>query len=416
MSESFWLYQWMDERGVSSVDSAERLLRQPKELAILHERAAGVPYTTEPIDHTPGDFQLIGGRGIDLSGELDCFAWPCRKKQVDFLLARIWHYFDRVVVVGPGAFRVAQELEGGSPAEVSDRLVSDIRMLLYLREIGAEPLLLFRQKPPACEVHVAQHAEEAGLVAALGRLDAYAEQLARESKIETQPHDDHVHYTFVHPRFEHTVWGVVEPAGGDLNQEIARAVLDRYMAHLTSDVRAARMLGLPLASTVQLHGDLLGMTPQAPSAAQVMFDLELPVVDGLDIKTLIRLREEEREHFERFRIALRVAANARLDDGDGDPAAAALKIQQEVIDPALSDINVRLKVAAEVATQKTRGTTRLGAALIACGVYFGEPTITAAGIVAAGASVQATMKKVDDVGQARLSDMFFLWQAQEHAH
>jgi hypothetical protein len=381
----------------------------------LQESAAAVPYTTEPIDSSKGEL-LLGGRGIDLSGDLDCFSWSCRKKQVDTLLSHAWHYFDRVVVTGPAAFRVASDLENGATDTAIGHLLSDVQLLLYLRDIGADSLLLFRQKPPPCEIHVEQHAHEVGLDAALDRLDELASRFAEEAQIDTRKHEDHVHYAFVHPRFEHTVWGTAWPRENDLRREVSRAVLGRYMSHLTSDVRTATMLGLPLASTIQVHGDLLGMTAAAPSTAQVIFNLRLPVLAGVDVRTLLQLRDEEREYFERFRQALRVAANEQLRSGQSDAQAAADSVQRDVIEPALLDISVRLRAAADTLASKTRVTTSLSAVLTACGVYLGEPLIVTAGIAAAGASVQAVMKNADDFGQVRLSDMFFLWRAQQHYH
>jgi len=411
----FWLYEWIDDRGVTSLARAEQRLRDPRELARLQERAAAVPYITEPIDSSEGEM-LLGGRGIDLSGDLDCFDWSCRKKQVDTLLSHAWHYFDRVVVTGPAASRVTSELENGATDLVIDRLLSDVQLLLYLRDIGADSLLLFRQKASPCEIHVEQHAHEVGLDAALGRLDELADRFAQEAQIDTRRHDDHVHYVFVHPRFEHTVWGTAWPKQNDLRREVSRAVLGRYMSHLTSDVRTATVLNLPLVSTIQMHGDLLGLTGPALSTAQVIFNLRLPILAGIDVRTLLQLRDEEREYFERFRQALRVAAGEQLRSGQGDAQVAAKSVQREVIEPALLDISVRLRAAADTLASKTRVTTSLSAVLTACGVYLGEPLIATAGIATAGVSVQAAMKHADDVGQVRLSDMFFLWQAQQHCH
>lgn len=285
-----------------------------------------------------------------------------------------------------------------------------------MREIGAESLLVFRQKPPPCELHVEQNAREVGLEKALDRLDALTDAIAPEADIEVEPHEDHVHYAFVHPRFEHTVWGTAPTTEGDVPTAISRTVLRRFMAHLTSDVTTARALSLPLASTIQLHGDFLGLSPTAPSVAETTFELRLPVVDGVDVRRLLKLREAEAEYFERFRQALRLAAEEQLKAGESDSSAVSEEIRRDVIDPAIVDINVRLRAASDTLSAKTRLTTRLSAALIAFGVYFQEPMVASAGLAAAGASVPAMMKYEDDVGQVRLSDMFFLWQAEQHRH
>jgi hypothetical protein len=298
-----------------------------------------------------------------------------------------------------------------------ERLLGDIRLLLYLREMGAENLLVFVRNQPPCEVHLAEHAQEAGLDPVLARLDDLAAELLPDAKIKLRRHEDHYDYSFIHPRFEHTQWGGVWSDADDaaLAREVARAVLKRYTAH-TSDVRTARTLGLPLGSTVRVHGDLLGLTPEAPSPAQVLFNLKLPVLPEVSVRELIELRESEREYFDRFRSALRTAATERLaSDRNEDAAAAATAIEQEIIQPALQDIELRLRAADDTLAAEKRTSTPLAALLTACGVYVSEPLLITAGIAAGAATVQAAFKHAEDVGDVRLSDMFFLWQAQ-HRH
>lgn len=89
----FWLYEWMDDRGVTSLTEAERRLSDPSEVGRLHQRTASVPYSTQPL--LGADEALLAGRGVDLSGDLDRVAWSCRKQQVDRLLHGARHYFDR---------------------------------------------------------------------------------------------------------------------------------------------------------------------------------------------------------------------------------------------------------------------------------------------------------------------------------
>jgi hypothetical protein len=75
-TERFWLYEWLDNLGVGSYRQAEKVLRDPVALADLRERAALVSHRTDSLDAN-GSPTIVAGRGIDLSGDLDCLAWDC---------------------------------------------------------------------------------------------------------------------------------------------------------------------------------------------------------------------------------------------------------------------------------------------------------------------------------------------------
>jgi len=73
------------------------------------------------------------------------------------------HYFDRIVVVGPSASEYSRLLSSKVDQQIIERLLSHIQLLLYIRKIGAEDLLVFRQKRPPCEFHFEDHMREVGL-------------------------------------------------------------------------------------------------------------------------------------------------------------------------------------------------------------------------------------------------------------
>jgi hypothetical protein len=218
-------------------------------LSDLRERADSVLYTTEELP--PGDEStIVAGRAIDLSGDLDCLGWECVQKQIDLLFKHVWHYFDRIVVVGPSANDISSAFH--NETDLPHHLHTYIRLLLYLRDIGAEDLLLFRQKRPPCQLHLKQHLKEAGIEGAEEQAESLMPRLAQEATIKLRHHNDHIHYTFIHPDFEHTVWGSLSANSNvDLSYEVARAVVKRHLAALASDVFTARMLSCPLGSTVR---------------------------------------------------------------------------------------------------------------------------------------------------------------------
>ena len=111
-------------------------------------------------------------------------------------------------------------------------------------------------------------------------------------------HDDHLHYTFNHPDFEHTVWGVIESnatkSGSEsaIRHATAESVHRRYLAALVSDIQTAQNLNSSLASTINFHGLLLKGLNGEKTAEDVAFQLDLPVLNGLSPEMLLKIRVE----------------------------------------------------------------------------------------------------------------------------
>jgi hypothetical protein len=249
MHERFWLYDWIDNCGIRDFAHAERFLRDKAGLADLRERSAAVPYTLASLPLNEQQ-TVVAGCGLDLSGQLSCFHWECAKEQLDSLFAHVWHYFDRIVVVGPSAYEISSEWNDTGKPPV--RLATYIRLLLYVREIGADEVLVFRQKPPACELHLEKHLKEVGLDEVLGESETLIPRLAAEAKIEAKPHQDHIDYNFYHPTFVHNVFGAIKKdcVGPDHRSAITGAVIRKQLAALSSDLRAVQSLHCSLGATV----------------------------------------------------------------------------------------------------------------------------------------------------------------------
>jgi hypothetical protein len=416
----FWLYDWIDTFEIKELSQAENLLKDAGLRKDLQKRAAEVPFTTEEI--SPSDTPtIVAGRAIDLSGELDCFAWECMKKQVDKLFSHVWHYFDRIVVVGPSAHKYSSLLKPDAEPQVIERLLTYVRLLLYVREIGAEDLLIFRQKRPPCEVHLEEHLKEVGLDSTLMLGDELIEKLASRAEISAEVHDDHLDYTFIHPEFEHTVWGAIKKSDArsdiELRHAVTASVIKRYLANLASDIYTAQVLGSPLGSTVHFHGQLLNTFKAGLEEADVAFQLKLPVLEEVSPDVLLKVRYDERPHFEKFRQSLRLAIKQRLENASSEKAnEIAEEIRRDVINPALNDIELRLKAAKSAVTKKTGLSLSLGALATTCGLLTANPFLIAAGATpAVGYTIAAGQKFIEENRDITLSDMYFLWQAQEHS-
>jgi hypothetical protein len=281
--------------------------------------------------------------------------------------------------------------------------------------------LLFRQKPPACVLHYKQHLGETNLDGLLDNASWLIDQLAEQGElVEIRQHDDHWHYTFVHPMLEHTQWGSFGLEEGstnpatDPNRAVAEAVFKEYSAHLVSDVRTAKYLTSPLAASVSLHSEVLDQPRAEATEAEVALELSLPVLEGVPAAELLKVRRDEALSFERFRHSLRAAIQERLSNVQGGSSAeVASSVAEEVINPALNDIQQRLGAAQELLAKKSAVSLGLGAISTTIGLIAGMPLLLPAGVAWGLLPGQHYMKYLEEKRDIQLSDMYFLWRQEQ---
>jgi hypothetical protein len=150
---------------------------------------------------------------------------------------------------------------------------------------------------------------------------------------------------------------------------------------------------------------------------QVAFELELPVVKGLDLRTLLKIRRDEKLSFERFRRALVTAIKDRLATGvHVDAKKIAREICKDVLEPALAEIESRLKGTTKSLRGKGAATLAISSIPAIYGLHSASPLLIAAGLTPAVNSLtNAVHRYIEERRDVALSDMFFLWQAQRHA-
>jgi len=415
MQQKYWLRDWMHEHDVKSMRDARKALADDTALKRLQQyaHAAEAQQTVGVAANA-----VVAGRGIDLSNDLECPHWDCKRKQVDRLFGWVWHYFDQIAVTVASPLRYSKPEAVGASLNV---LEGHLQMLLYLREIGAEDLLVFVQKPPECEVHALQHLREAGLDIDDAEEERLARDLLLQAKLSTFQHEDHLHYMFTHPMFEHSVDGALEP-GFDMNHpdfghRVARAVVRRYAAHLASDIRAATDVGAPLGCVLGFHSVLLARRSAQAAPDDVALRLSLPVLDGLPARDIVRLRNDEHESFVKFRTALNVAMRERTKSAGSSTAdVIAREIDRDVLEPALADITQRLKAAESVLAKKATLSIALSTFATTCGLMASTPLLLTAGVALAATAVGAEAKYVEERRDVQLSDMYFLGKALHERH
>ena len=419
----FWVYDWLDSHRIENLSTAKRALASRSAVDQIHDFAEKAK--TAPATCGEDTYSIVAGRGLDLSGHLDCNASECRIRQVDDLFSHAWHYFDRIVVADGMSHEVSMHWDAPLAAR-KKWLLSHIEVLLYLRKIGAQDLVVFSEKPPPCEVHWEKHAHEQRLDTLLAVREKLVDQLSTEARIETKKGaDGALEFAFVHPRFEHSVWGslgpedLVDRSKTGIARAVSVAVLRRYLAHLTSDVATIKHFEVPLGSTVWFHGELLKNLSKTASTSEIAFALDLPVLRGLPVETLLKIRSDEREAFVRFRNHLHQAISERAKTA-GNTAASKLaaEIRRDLIDPELETIRQRLHSAEQMLGKKAAVGIVLGGLATVCGLIAGvpPPLATAAGVATlTTVAGTAAAKDIEERRDVSLSGMYFLWKAAQHA-
>lgn len=431
--EKFWVFDWLEDHDITSTSEASELLPKYKVVDNLRTKAEEWQKRHSVGTHR-GVVSLVAGAGIDLTGG-DTFVCPspdCMRRQVDTLFKRAWHYFDEVVVQDVFTPTLLNEPEGTPYGldEVRDVFLTHLEPLLYLREIGAERLVDFQPKVLPCEEHWEEHAREQGLDSVLALKDSLITQLRSYVKFYYDD-DGSGKHTY---RSEYPDLGVTEvldlksaPASeaskGVTEDQLQHAVLEElfrwHVAHVTGDIASANQLKMPLGTVHGFEASLLSLS-RPLDVSDVVFQLDLPVLEGLPTGTLVKLREEESDSFAKFRDSLRRAAQERLKAGRSDNAKLlADEIRMDVIEPSLRAIRQRLASSQKAMVKKTSVGLFLGAVATTCGLLYGPSAAMAisAGMSAVVAATGvAAYKHIDEQQDVALEDMYFLWQAEGHGH
>jgi hypothetical protein len=212
-----------------------------------------------------------------------------------------------------------------------------------------------------------------------------------------------------------------EPRTEDyLRSLAARELASDYMGALEDDMKLAHLLKGPLASTLWSHQRAISTLSEAPDPASIAFQVSFPTLENVPINELIAVRLANGDAFLAFREALTKAARemSALSRGTGyDRLASEIKLQ--IIDPEIARLNKRLKTAQASLAKKAAGTIALSTVGTLCAASLGIIPAAAAGAVIAASAIanlnKDLSKYIDDKEGIKLSDMYFIWKALEHA-
>ena len=303
MSE-YWVYTWFDSNRIRTFDELRAKLSSAAVIEELKESGGLVIDSWRNSTAEARPESLIAGAGIDLSGRLDCNATDCRRAQVDRLFRRAWHYFDTIVARDA----IAEDLvvhRAATDAEIRERLLPHFETVLMVRELGAEALVEFLPRVPACFEHWRQHAHEGGIADVVENEGDIVDQLFGSTSFDLWHENDELLCTLNNTDFPHTQWLRFPPEQikGRNEDQLKRDALERvvrmFLVHLTADARAAKKYGGALGSTIPMFERLLANRGQ--NASNVAFQVELPTLEGLSTAQLIEVRLKYRDTFTRFR-------------------------------------------------------------------------------------------------------------------
>jgi hypothetical protein len=422
MSE-YWVYTWLDGHRIRTVDELRTSLTSGAVIEDLKRSAELVleSWRTSSVQARP--LSLIAGAGIDLSGRLDCNATSCRRAQVDRLFRRAWHYFQTIVARDA----IVEDLivhRNCPDAEIRDRLLPHFETVLTVQELGAEALVEFLPRVPACFKHWRQHAREAGIEDIAKRETAILDQLIGATSIALKREVDDVFCTIDNPDFSHTQWvhfpqeKVRGKTEHQIKRDALRTVLRRFLVHLTADVNAARKYGGVFGSTIPMFQKLFAN--RSETASNVAFELELPALDGLSTAQLIEVRLKYQDTFTRFRKRVTSFLEDCVRQGFTRPADIRAKLKTDLIEGELEELKMNLKQAEESLKRKSTYALCLGSLVATIGVTTGIVTPPVAFGLAA--TVTATSlgpgvsRYVDDTVKLKSDDLYFLLQAEAHQH
>jgi hypothetical protein len=426
VDNGYWLAAWLDENGITSRRDARRFLRKRKHFNDLLDVISSVGSGVSALDSV--ETAVVAGTTIDLSGNMGCSDPKCLRADVDKLFTRVWHYFDLIAVEGLSPAHAQEFFSHHTKEHGLELFLGFVENFFYVRSIGAEGMLVYGEKPQPSFEHLQEQAQQYGVASIIEERGAWIDSFAARAEVtDLEQHSDHWHYAVTHPEMEHTSWGVARPSdlgGRPTNIDIFGEIFDEYVAVLISDIGWAKTLGAPLGAAAMIHEDLLARGPESSLAIRdAMFSLELPVLDGLATKDLIKLRQDNWEYFDAFRLALQTAAQdyiriavagTRADD-------IAAQIESDVIEPELIRLRRELRVSADILTRKSVASLPLGALATTIGLLDKIPLVAVGGtaVVAAagiGSFLTDYKKYADDKRSVMMSDMYFLWRAQRIAH
>ena len=148
-----------------------------------------------------------------------------------------------------------------------------------------------------------------------------------------------------------------------------------------------------------------------------LFRLRFPCLDGLDIETMEKVKEDYRDEFEVFsRTMIKAVSEARASIGTADFSQEVQRIQRDIVDSGLADVQRSVnKIKRSPALQ--RQGVAIGLAFLAGAAYLGAPPwLWATGLGASAVKlVTDRVSELEAQGELKKSNHYFHWRLAQAA-
>jgi hypothetical protein len=425
----YWLAQWLDENEIHSEWEIDHALNSESCFNNLLETIFKVSQEPRAIP-PPSELNdsIVAGRKLDLSGVASCPVYECLREGIDSTFKRVWHYFDQIVVEGISPGWLAEDIRTSDKNNfpfIMRRIHDQARLILYLRETGAEQFVIFAPKSHAfCHEHWQQHARDLGLAAAVddSQHDKLVKKIIKTSKFDIKKGRlNRWRVTVTGKYFDEPETGLFFfPKGKNdppTYDEIVCSIISNRATAMISDVSLSRQLSLPLFEPTGLPWISQPYRDNRKSAENsAVIRIGLPVFDNLTTRDFLTLREDERPEFEAFRAALRRAIQTQVAENPSrSPGDMARSIESEYLRPGLADIERQIKRRRSAMIKKTSVNLAIGTSAAAIGAITSMPLLVE-GIAALGSAIPLAPimhKFIDDGESIKMSELYFLWQAKK---
>ncbi|MGW5667446.1 hypothetical protein [Micromonospora sp. NPDC003776] len=432
-----WLYEWIDEYEVTSPDMVRTVLKSSgaaDKLVHLAGLQSAMPMSV--MDDIPSNGAVVAGLGLDLMSDNTCQDFDCRAEVADYEFSQVLHYFDAVVMEGPSRPRYTHldeiTTKRGIERAVYD-LVNDVSLMLHLRNTGLANYIIFKQRVDCfCEDHALHYARMLGVDDLVDddELLGLAKEMSKAGRVGLEERESGVWYGWLNdPDFVGNIKVPFIRKAKPKKFEVALKILRDRLVETIFDAASARRAGIPLAS---LGAPGLFLRPRGVpglTVEDVALRVRIPVLVGLKTQDLIRLRESEYEHFQRFQELTAEAIDETINNAAVDsPERAAEVVWQRKIRPQLVELENRMAASRRAMTRKVMLGTSFGAATAAIGstvsavaVSGGMPLVAAIGAAAGTLGAAPTVlpflvKRVEEQQQFETDRTYFLWKAIKASH
>ena len=434
---NYWVAEWLDENEIASDWEVAHCLNSGTGMTSALEIAEETTYYEE-VSADNGNLanSIVAGRRLDLSGYLSCAHYDCLRKNIDTTFKHVWHYFDNIVVEGMSPLIFTDRFDNGNESAhryLVNQLADQARMVLYLREIGADKFTVFAHKTYSyCQEHWLEHATTLGIAEAIDERgsEALIKRILDSSQVKIERmHDDTWGVSLSSSLLEDPRGYVVSTEGKPTPEDVAIQVINDFATGTISDVEIAKRLSLPLIEPTKWAF----RNPRAkrksarsvqqstrPNANDIALSLSLPVFENLTTRDLIKIREDERPDFEAFRSELRKKINEELVAAkDGAPARViARNIDENYLHPGLANIERKIRNSRQAVTKKTALDLTIAATGVGIGLIHTLPLMIAGGITALSGGIpikSALDSYIEDKRSIKEDSLYFLWQVEQRA-